>query len=502
MEGLQGSLVLGFGVALTPMNLLYCLLGVSLGTLIGVLPGIGPVATIAMLLPATFSLPPVSALIMLAGIYYGAQYGGSTTAILVNLPGESSSVVTCLDGYAMARQGRAGPALGIAALGSFFAGCVSTLLIALFAPPLADVALRFGPAEYFSLMVLGLVAAAVLSRGSLTKAIAMIFFGLLLGLVGADVNSGAFRFTFGIPELADGIGFVVVAMGMFGFAEIIANLEHPEQRQVFTSHVSGLMPTRADLRQSWKAVLRGTGVGSFFGILPGGGAILASFAAYTVEKRVAADPSRFGNGAIEGVAGPEAANNAGAQTSFIPLLTLGIPSNAVMALMIGAMTIHGITPGPEVMTKQPELFWGMIASMWIGNLMLVVLNLPLIGLWVGLLRVPYRLLYPAILLFSCIGVYSLNNNAFDVILTGAFGLLGYALLKLGCEPAPMLLGFVLGPLMEEYLRRALRISRGDPTIFVTRPLSLALLAGAAFLLFVLVVVPIVKRQAPLRADAR
>jgi TctA family transporter len=504
MEGLQGSLLLGFGVALTPVNLVYCLVGVTLGTLIGVLPGIGPVATIAMLLPATFGLPPVAALIMLAGIYYGAQYGGSTTAILVNLPGESSSVVTCLDGYAMARQGRAGPALGVAALGSFFAGCVATLLLALFAPPLADVALRFGPAEYFSLMVLGLVAAAVLSSGSLAKAIAMVFFGLLLGLVGSDVNSGALRFTFGIPELADGIGFVTVAMGMFGFAEIIANLERRERREVFTSQVRGLLPTRSDFRASWKPVLRGTGLGSLFGILPGGGAILASFAAYTLEKRLAADPSRFGNGAIEGVASPEAANNAGAQTSFIPLLTLGIPPNAVMALMVGAMTIHGITPGPEVMSKQPELFWGMIASMWIGNLMLVVLNLPLIGLWVWLLRVPYRLLYPAILLFCCIGVYSLNNSAFDVVLTAAFGLLGYVLLKLGCEPAPMLLGFVLGPLMEEYLRRALRISRGDPTIFFTRPLSLALLVSAAVLLFVLVVVPILRRrgQAPARAEAR
>ena len=490
---LLADLQLGFGVALTLQNILYCFVGVLLGTLIGVLPGIGPVATIAMLLPATYALPPVSALIMLAGIYYGAQYGGSTTAILVNLPGESSSVVTCLDGHAMARQGRAGPALAIAALGSFFAGTVSTLILALFAPPLAELAFHFGSAEYFSLMVLGLIAAIVLARGSLIKAIAMIILGLLLGLVGADTNTGQFRFTFGLPQLSDGIGFVVVAMGLFGFSEIIVNLERRAKREVVMAKITSLMPTRADFAASWKAVLRGTGLGALLGILPGGGAVLGSFAAYTLEKKLAKDPSRFGQGAIEGVAAPESANNAGAQTSFIPLLTLGIPSNAVMALMIGAMTIHGITPGPQVMTQRPELFWGMIASMWIGNFLLVILNLPLIGLWVKLLSVPYRFLYPAILLFCCIGVYSLNNSAFDVGLALLFGVLGYLFIKLDCEPAPLLLGFVLGPMMEEHLRRAMLLSRGDPGVFVQRPLSLVLLLIALGLL-IAVVLPAVRKK--------
>jgi TctA family transporter len=489
---LLSHLVQGFTVALTAVNLLYCLIGVALGTLIGVLPGIGPVATIAMLLPITFNLPPVSALIMLAGIYYGAQYGGSTTAILVNLPGEASSVVTMLDGYQMARQGRAGPALAIAAIGSFFAGCVSTLLLALFSPPLADIAFQFGPAEYFSLMVLGLIGAIVLARGSLLKALAMIVLGLLLGLVGTDVNSGAQRYVFGMPELSDGIGFVVVGMGLFAFAEIVRNLEVTETREVFTSNVTGLMPTGKDLKASWKAILRGTGLGSLLGILPGGGAVLASFAAYTLEKRVAKDPSRFGKGAIEGVASPESANNAAAQTSFIPMLTLGIPPNAVMALMIGAMTIQGIQPGPQVMTQRPDLFWGMIASMWVGNLLLLALNLPLIGIWVRLLRVPYRLLYPAIMLLCCIGVYSLSNQPMDVVLTAAFGLLGYLFVKLDCEPAPLLLGFILGPMMEENLRRAMLISRGHWSVFVTRPLSLTLLVIAAVLL-VMIVVPAVRK---------
>ncbi len=490
---LLADLQLGFGVALTLQNILYFFIGVLLGTLIGVLPGIGPVATIAMLLPATFTLPPVSALIMLAGIYYGAQYGGSTTAILVNIPGESSSVVTCLDGYAMAHQGRAGPAFAIAALGSFFAGTVSTLMLAMFAPPLAEIAFQFGPAEYFSLMVLGLIAAIVLARGSLIKAIAMIILGLMLGLVGADTNTGLFRFSFGLPQLADGIGFVVVAMGLFGFSEIIANLERRAKREVVMAQIESLMPTREDFANSWKAVLRGTGNGALLGILPGGGAVLGSFAAYTMEKKIAKDPSRFGNGAIEGVAAPESANNAGAQTSFIPLLTLGIPSNAVMALMVGAMTIHGITPGPQVMTERPELFWGMIASMWIGNLKLVILNLPLIGIWVKLLSVPYRILYPAILLFCCIGVYSLNNSAVDVGVALFFGLLGYLFIKVDCEPAPLLLGFVLGPMMEDNLRCAMLLSRGNPGVFFTRPLSLALLLVALALLIV-VVLPVVRNK--------
>lgn len=486
------NLLLGFGVALTPGNLMYCLIGALIGTLIGVLPGIGPVATVAMLLPITFYLPPVSALIMLAGIYYGAQYGGSTTAILVNLPGESSSVVTCLDGYQMARQGRAGAALAVAALGSVFAGTVATLLLAMFAPPMAELALLFGPAEYFALMVLGLVAAVVLAQGSLVKALSMIFLGLLLGSVGTDVNTGAQRLTFGIPELADGIGFVPLAMGLFAVAEIIKNLESPENRAVLPAKITGLWPTRDDFRRAWPAVLRGTGLGSLLGILPGGGALLASFAAYTLEKRIAKDPSRFGKGAVEGVAAPESANNAGAQTSFIPLLTLGIPSNAVMALMAGAMTIHGIQPGPQVMTSRPDMFWGMISSMFIGNVMLVIINLPLIRIWVTLLKVPYRILYPAILVFCCIGVYSLNNSMFEVLLLVGFGFLGYTFLKFGCEPAPLLLAFILGPLMEENLRRAMLLSRGDPMVFVSRPISATLLA-VALLLLVIVLLPMVRK---------
>jgi putative tricarboxylic transport membrane protein len=479
------NLALGFGVALSPFNLLMCLIGVMLGTLIGVLPGVGPVATIAMLLPITFNLNPIAALIMLAGIYYGAQYGGSTTAILVNLPGESSSVVTCLDGYQMARRGRAGPALATAAIGSFFAGCVATLIVAMFAPPLAEVALKFGPSEYFSLMVLGLVAAVVLAHGSLIKAICMVLLGLMLGLVGTDVNSGVLRFAFGVSELADGIGFVTVAMGMFGLAEIVGNLEQKGHREVFTSKVGKLMPSKEDFKRIWAPILRGTFLGSALGILPGGGALLASFGAYTLEKKVSKNSHEFGKGAIEGVAAPEAANNAGAQTSFIPLLTLGIPSNAVMALMIGAMMIQGIAPGPQVMTERPQLFWGMIASMWIGNLMLVVLNLPLIGMWIKLLTVPYRILYPSILVFMCIGVFSLSNNPFDCLMMALFGLLGYICVKLECEPAPMILGFILGPLMEENLRRAMLLSRGDPFVFFQKPISATFLIVSIILLLVI-----------------
>jgi TctA family transporter len=487
------NLALGFGVALSPFNLLMCLVGVLLGTLIGVLPGVGPVATIAMLLPITFNLNPIAALIMLAGIYYGAQYGGSTTAILVNLPGESSSVVTCLDGYQMARQGRAGPALATAALGSFFAGCVATLIVAMFAPPLAEVALKFGPSEYFSLMVLGLVAAVVLAHGSLMKAIAMVILGLLLGLVGTDVNSGVLRFAFGISELADGIGFVTVAMGMFGLAEIIANLEQKGDREVFTGKVTHLWPTKEDFKRIWAPILRGTFLGSALGILPGGGALLASFGAYTLEKKISKNSAQFGKGAIEGVAAPEAANNAGAQTSFIPLLTLGIPSNAVMALMIGAMMIQGIAPGPQVMTERPQLFWGMIASMWLGNLMLVVLNLPLIGMWIKLLTVPYRILYPSILVFMAIGVFSLSNNPFDVFLMALFGLLGYICVKLECEPAPMILGFILGPLMEENLRRAMLLSRGDPLVFFQKPISASFLI-VSIILLVIIALPNLRKK--------
>ena len=490
---LLNNLLLGFSVALTPINAAYCFVGALVGTLVGVLPGLGPLATMAMLLPITFNMAPVTALIMLAGIYYGAQYGGSTTAILVNLPGESSSVVTCIDGYQMARQGRAGAALAIAALGSFFAGTVATMLIAGFAPPLADLALQFGPSAYFSLMVLGLVSAIVLASGSLAKAIAMVLLGILLGLVGTDVNSGLPRFTFGISELADGIGFVIVAMGVFGFTEVIVNLELKGTRELFTKKVTGLWLTRDEFKAAAPAVLRGTVLGSLLGILPGGGALLSSFAAYSLEKKISRDPSKFGKGAIEGVAAPESANNAGAQTSFIPLLTLGIPSNPVMALMIGAMMIHNIQPGPQIVINQPELFWGMIASMWVGNLMLVVLNLPLIGMWVKLLSVPYRVLFPSILLFCGIGIYTLSYSTFDIQLAVLFGLLGYVFAKLGCEAAPLMLGFILGPMMEETLRRALLLSRGDPSVFVTNPISLCMLAAAAILL-VVVILPAVRKK--------
>jgi TctA family transporter len=477
-------LALGFSTALSLQNVLYCFIGALLGTLIGVLPGIGPIATIAMLLPSVYSLDAAPAIIMLAGIYYGAQYGGSTTAILINVPGEATSVVTALDGYQMARQGRAGAALAVAALGSFFAGCVATVVIAAFAEPLTEMAGHFGRAEYFSLTVLGLIGAVVLASGSLVKAIAMIVLGILLGQVNRDVLSGVARFTFDIPELgdADGIGVVGIAMGMFGFAEIISNLSTPaEKREVFTQ-VKHLWPSREDFRQSWRAVLRGTGLGSLLGVLPGGGALIASFAAYSVEKKLARDPSRFGRGAIEGVASPESANNAGAQTSFIPTLTLGIPPNAVMAMMVAALTIKGVQPGPSFITDHPDLFWGLIASMWVGNLMLVVLNLPLIGIWVKLLSVPYRFLFPAIVAFCCIGLYSLRSDPFDVYVGAAFGLIGHVLFRLGCEPAPLLLGFILGPMMEENLRQALLLAHGDWSTFVTRPLSAGLLATAALLI--------------------
>ncbi len=472
---LFAGLAIGFKAVLTVSNLTYCLIGAFIGTLIGVLPGLGPAATVAMLMPASFVLPPVSALIMLAGIYYGAQYGGSTTSILVNLPGEASSIVTTIDGFQMALQGRAGVALATAAIGSFFAGSVCTLIIAFFAPPLAKVALRFGAPEYFSLMALGLVASVVLARGSLLKAIGMIVLGLLLGLVGTDVNSGAQRYTFGVKELMDGIGFVTVAMGMFGLGEIALNLEREGVAERVINKIASLMPTRQDWRRMLAPILRGTALGSFLGILPGGGALLSSFAAYSVEKKVSKHSAEFGKGAIEGVAAPESANNAGAQASFIPMLTLGIPTSPVMALMIGAMVIHGIQPGPSVMTDQPALFWGIIVSMWIGNFFLLVLNLPMIGLWVRLCLVPYHLLYPAILVFCGIGVFSLSNSTFDVYLMALFGILGYIFGKLDCEPAPMLLAMILGPMMEEHLRRAMLLSRGDPMIFLRRPISLAIL---------------------------
>jgi putative tricarboxylic transport membrane protein len=498
MEALLANLGIGFAAVLAlepltlfgtsfsvPMNLIYALIGATVGTLVGVLPGLGPLATIAMLLPATYALPPLGGLIMLAGIYYGAQYGGSTTAILVNLPGEISSVVTCIDGYQMARRGRGGVALTTAALSSFFAGSVATLLLAAFAPILAEVAFKFGPAEYFSLMVLGLIGAVVLASGSMIKAVGMIILGLLFGLVGTDVNSGVSRYAFSVPELSDGISLVAIAMGVFGFAEVIANLEQKEAREVFTNKITTLFPTKSDFKRMVAPVLRGTTLGSMLGILPGGGASLAAFGAYTVEKKISRNSGEFGHGAIEGVAGPESANNAAAQTSFIPLLTLGIPSNGVMALMVGAMTIHNIQPGPQVMTSNPTLFWGLIASMWVGNLALVILNLPLIGIWVKLLTVPYRFLYPAILMFCCIGVYTVNNSVFDVYVTAAFGGLGYVFMKLGCEGAPLLLGLVLGPMMEENFRRTLLLSRGDFSVLVTRPLSASLLVVALLLLIVM-----------------
>ena len=498
---LISNLSLGFATAASPENLFFCLIGVILGTLIGVLPGIGATATIAMLLPITFQLEPVSSLIMLAGIYYGAQYGGSTTAILINMPGESSSAVTAIDGYQMARKGKAGTALAVAALGSFFAGTVATLLVALFAPPLTAIALKFGAAEYFSLMVLGLVSAIALAHGSILKALAMVVLGLILGLVGTDIYTGAPRFTFGITEYADGLSFVALAVGVFGIAEILRNLEGEQDRSVLGTKLGGLFPSRQDLRRMVAPMLRGTAIGSILGILPGGGAVLASFASYTVEKRLSDHPEEFGQGAIAGVAGPESANNAGAQTSFTPLLTLGIPANPVMALMVGAMIIQGIVPGPNVASEQPELFWGIIASMWIGNLMLVILNLPLIGLWVKLLKVPYHVLFPVIMAFCSIGVYSVNSNVYDLYAVAFFGLMGYALLKLRCEPAPLLLGFVLGPMLEENLRRAMILGRGDPSTFVTRPISLTLLLLTVAVLVVMLMPAIRKKRAEVFVEA-
>jgi putative tricarboxylic transport membrane protein len=482
METLIGNLAHGFGVAISFTNLGAALLGALIGTAIGVLPGIGPVATISLLLPITFGMSATTAIIMLAGIFYGAQYGGSTTAILLNLPGEVSSVVTTLEGYKMARNGRAGAALTTAALGSFFAGTVATVLVAASGPLLTQVALSFGPADYFSLMLLGLIIASVLAQGSVVKAIGMVVVGVALGLVGTDVQTGQQRFTFGIPELSDGIGFVPVAMGMFGIAEIVLNLERPEARSVLSTKVGSLYLTREEFKRSIAPVLRGTVIGSVLGILPGGGASLAAFGSYMMERKLSKYRHQFGNGAIEGVAGPESANNAAAQTSFIPLLTLGIPSNAVMALMVGALIIQGIQPGPRMVEAQPDLFWGLIASMWVGNLMLLVINLPMIGMWVSLLKVPYKYMYPAILVFCSIGVYSLNNNVFDVYMTILFSVFGYLCNKLRMEAAPLLIGFVLGPMMEEHLRRAMLLSRGDAMIFLQRPISATLLGIGAIAL--------------------
>jgi len=492
MWDLIANLGFGFSVALSPTNLALCFTGCLLGTLIGVLPGIGPIATIAILLPITFGLTPVSALIMLAGIYYGAQYGGSTASILLQIPGESSAVVTALDGHQMARQGRAGIALGIAALGSFFAGTVATVIIAALGAPLTALALVFGPAEYFSLMVMGLAFAVALARGSILKAITMVLVGILLSTIGPDIVTGQSRMTFGFDWLSDGLEVAILGMGLFGIAEVFRNLEHNEARRAAHGTIGRLLPGPDELRQSAKPILRGTAIGALLGILPGNGAVLGPYASYAMEKKLADDPGRFGRGAIEGVAGPESANNAGAQTSFIPLLTLGIPPNAVMALMVGAMTIHGIVPGPQVMTKVPDLFWGLIASMWIGNLMLLVINLPLVGLWVKLLNVPYRLLFVGIVIFCCIGVYSLNREPIDILILTFLAVVGYALSKFDFEPAPLTLGFVLGRMMEENLRQALIISRGNLLTFVERPISACLLAVGVALL-VIAILPAIRR---------
>jgi TctA family transporter len=495
MAELFPNLALGFSVALTLQNLMYCFIGVFLGTLIGVLPGIGPLATMSMLLPLTFVLPPVAALIMLAGIYYGSDYGGSTTAILINLPGEGSSVVTLLEGHPMAQQGRAGAALGIAALGSFFAGCVGTLLIALVGPPLTGLALKFNSPEYFALMLMALVCASVVGSGSLLKSLGMVVVGLLLGIVGTDVSSGKLRFTFGVDELSDGVGIAVVAMGVFGLAEIVRNLAAPElTHTILRGRIKGLLPSWQDLKISFGPMLRGSSIGAIFGPLPGLGGTMSSFTSYMVEKKLAKDPSRFGKGAIEGVAGPESANNACAQTTFVPMLTLGIPPSASMAIMLGAMMMQGITPGPQVMTGRPELFWGLIASMWIGNLMLVLLNLPLIGIWVKLLQVPYRLLFPIIMTFMAIGVYSLNTAGFDVMLMAFFGFAGYALGKLGCSFPQVILAMVLGPAMEENFRRAMELSNGDPSVFFTRPISGGFMIATGALLLVFIVPAVRRRQ--------
>ncbi len=479
---LFNNLALGFSVALAPLNLLYCFIGVFIGTLVGVLPGIGPVAAMSLLLPVTFNATPEAGIIMLAGIYYGSMYGGSTTAILVNIPGEAASVVTCLDGYQMARQGRAGPALGMAAIGSFIAGTFAVLGLMLLAPSLARFAVKFGPAEYFSLMVLGLSILAYLSHGSLIKALIMACFGLILGLVGLDSITGSARLTFDRMELVDGVGLVPIVMGLFGVAEILVNLEQKLSREILSSRIENLLPTRDDWKESAGPLARGSVLGFLLGILPGGGAVISSFLSYAIEKRIAKNPERFGNGAIAGVAGPEAANNAAAGGGFIPLMTLGIPPNVVMALLLGAFIVHGLQPGPLLMTQNPNVFWGIVASMYIGNLMLLVLNLPMVGLWVQVLKVPYKILFPLILLFCLIGVYSISNAIFDLYVMIAFGVLGYLMRKFGYEPAPLVLAFVLGPLLENNLRKSLILSDGSFGIFVERPISLTCLIIAAAIL--------------------
>lgn len=492
MDQLAGLLI-GLHTALTFENLAFCFIGVLLGTLVGVLPGLGPTATIAMLLPLTFTLSPTTALIMMAGIYYGSQYGGSTTAILMNVPGEASSAVTAIDGYRMAQQGRAGPALAIAAIGSLFAGTVGTLVLALFAAPLTIIAMRFEPQEYVGLAVLGLIASVILARGSVIKALAMVAFGLMVSTVGTDLYTGVPRFTLGFAELYDGLSVVSIAVGTFGIAEIMRQLTIRQVGIFSTTEIGRVWPSRNDFRASAMPIFRGSAIGALLGILPGGGALLATFASYATEKKLSKTPERFGHGAIEGVAGPEAANNAAAQTSFIPMLALGIPSNVVMAMMIGAMMMHNIVPGPNVATRDPSLFWGLIVSMWIGNLFLVILNLPLVGLWVKLLKIPYSVLFPGIMIFCTIGAYTVGNNAFDLYVMTLFGVGGYLLLRAGCEPAPFIIGVVLGPILEEQFRRSMILSMGDFTTFFTRPISLTLFIMAAVLL-VIVSKPAIRRR--------
>ncbi len=493
MEGVVHSLAGGFGVALTPENLIYCLIGAALGTLVGVLPGLSPVTTIAMLLPLTFKMPAVASLIMLTGIYYGAHHAGSTTAIMMNMPGEPTSVVICIDGHPMAKQGRAGPALCISALGSFFAGCVSVAVIALFSPPLAVVAQSFGPVEYASMIVLALVAVSVITSESAVTTISMAVLGLLLGTIGTDVSTGLMRFTLGVHQLDDGMNFVAVAVGLFALAQITANLTAKTTR-VIAGKVTGLIPSRADLQAAWGPIWRGTMLGSVIGVFPGTGPLIASFASYSMERRLAKDPSRFGKGAIEGVAGPESSNNAATFTHFIPMLTLGIPAGAPMALMLAALMIQGITAGPQLMTQHADLFWGVIASMFIGNAMLLILNLPLVGIWIRLLAVPYRFLYPLVLVCCCIGVYSVNNSTFDVLFAAGVCLVGFLFVKLQCSPAPLILGLILEPMLEDNFRRALLISRGDISVFVTQPISLAILL-ATIGLMVVFCAPALRRSA-------
>lgn len=477
------NLALGLSVALDPTNLLYCFIGVFLGTLVGVLPGIGAMTTVALLLPITFYLEPTAAIVMLSGVYYGSAYGGSTASILLNLPGNPSSAVTCLDGYPMAKQGRSGVALLLTTLASFLGGSIGILLMMIFAPVIVKFTVQFGPADYFAMMLLGLIAASTTSSGKPLKSIAMVAVGVLLGLVGTDINTGVERFSFGIPELSEGVGLVIVAMGVFGVAEVIASVSG-EVRNIDAKKITfrSMLPTRDDRRRFWMPVLRGSGIGSFFGALPGTGASVASFMAYAVEKKLARQPERFGKGAVEGIASPEAANNAADQTSFIPTLTLGIPGSVMMAVMLGALMMHGVTPGPLMMTEHPDIFWGLVMSFWVGNILLLILNIPMIGLWVRLLAVPYHLLYPAIIMFVCLGVYSVNNSAFDVLLLVVFGIIGYVMRLLDFHPAPLLLGFVLGPMMEENFRRALLLSRGDYMVFFERPISAVFLTLTTMLL--------------------